>query len=76
MDVVLFTWDKCSFCERGRHLLDAWGKAWREESLDGRRELLRRLQASSGHRTVPLLMVDGEILGGLPELEAWLAGQA
>lgn len=70
MDVLLYTWSACSFCARARALLAEADIAFREEVLDERRALLRRLQQSSGYRTVPLVMIDGELIGGLPELEA------
>ena len=72
MDLVLYTWNSCSFCSRAKQRLEERGIAFREENLDGKRELLRRLQRESGFHTVPLVLLDGEFLGGLAELESWL----
>lgn len=67
--VVLYTWNACGHCERARELLRRRGVAFREHALDGdvalRRELARRL----GRADMPFALVDGELLGGVAELE-------
>jgi glutaredoxin 3 len=72
--IVLYTWSACSHCERARELLAARGVDWREHPLDGdvplRRELARRL----GRADMPFALVDGELLGGVAELERRLSG--
>lgn len=69
MRAIVYTWSSCGFCARAKELLTLHGVAFREVSLDGRREELRRLQELSGKRTVPLVLLDGEWFGGLEELE-------
>jgi len=66
---ILYSWSACSFCARARALLEREGVSYREVLLDDRKEELRRLQAHFGRRTVPLILLDGEPLGGLEELE-------
>lgn len=73
VDVVLYTWNACSFCERARGLLAAHGVVYREHPLEADRPLKKRLAKLFGRATMPYVLVDGEPLGGLPELEAWLA---
>ena len=74
MAVVLYTWSACSHCQRARELLAARGVAYREQPLDGdvalRRELARRL----GRADMPFALVDGDLVGGVAELERRLAG--
>ncbi len=76
MTVVLYTWSACGHCERARELLRARGVAFREQSLDDdvalRRELARRL----GRADMPFALVDGELVGGVVELERRLTGPA
>ena len=69
MRALLYTWSHCSFCARAREILERHGIEYREEVLDGRKAELRRLQRLFGKRTVPLLVLDGERVGGLEELE-------
>ncbi len=73
MHVLLYTWSSCSFCQRARELLARHGVAFEERPLDGDRALRERLAARFPRPAMPLVLLDGEPLGGLPELEAWLA---
>ena len=66
---VLYTWSSCSFCARARALLDEHGVAYVEHPLDGDRGLAERLARTFGKRTMPYVLLDGEPLGGLAELE-------
>lgn len=69
MHVQLYTYSTCSHCARARELLDARGIEYREESLDGNRDLLARLRQLFGKSTMPFVLIDGEPVGGLVELE-------
>jgi glutaredoxin len=69
MRAILYTWSSCSFCQRAKELLDAHGIDYREVVLDGRKDELRRLQEAFGRCTVPLALIDGELVAGLDELE-------
>ena len=67
---IVYTWSSCGFCARAKALLEREGVAYREVVLDDRKDELRRLQEAFVRRTVPLVLLDGEMLGGLEELEA------
>ena len=69
MRAIVYTWSSCSFCRRALELLERHAVSYREVALDGRRDELRRLQETFGKRTVPLVLLDGEMIGGLEELE-------
>ena len=73
MKVLLYTWSSCDFCRRAKALLDAHGVPWREHALDRDRALADRLMAEAGGPAMPIALVDGELVGGLEALEAWLA---
>jgi glutaredoxin 3 len=74
--VVLYTWSACGHCERARELLRRRGVDFREHPLDGdvglRRELARRL----GRADMPFALVDGELVGGVADLQRRLDGLA
>lgn len=72
MHVVLYTWASCSFCARAKALLDERGVPFDERPLDGDRATRARLEDLFGRRTMPYVLVDGDPLGGLPELERLL----
>ena len=75
MDVLLYTWSTCSFCARAKALLEARGIPWREHVLDGDRALADRLARRFGRAAMPYAMIDGDLIGGLEELEAFLASE-
>ena len=68
--VTLYTADPCRRCLTAKAILDARGIAYTEVNLtkdpDGRAELVRR----TGLMTFPQIVVAGQTLGGLDELEA------
>lgn len=66
---ILYTWTTCDFCRRAKELLEARGVAYTERVLDGDRKLAERLAAQFGRRTMPYVLLDGEPIGGLEELE-------
>jgi len=69
----IYTWSTCSFCARAKALLDTQGVAWDEEVIDGDRELFDRLAQQCGKRTMPFVLLDGEWIAGLEDLERELA---
>lgn len=66
---IVYGWSTCAHCERAKRLLARHGVAFREELLDGRRELFARIQAQYGRATAPIVLLDGELVGGIEELE-------
>lgn len=73
MRAFLYTWSSCSFCKQAKELLDRHGIPWQEKVLDGDRALFERLARTFGERTMPLVMIDGEPIGGLTALQRRLA---
>lgn len=69
MQALLYTWSSCSFCARAKALLDRHGVAWTEQVLDGDRARARQLARTFGQATMPYVLLDGEPIGGLRELE-------
>lgn len=67
---VLYTWSSCGFCARAKALLDAHGVSWEERVLDGDRGRAEQLARAFGLATMPYVLLDGELVGGLAELEA------
>ncbi|MDA1267147.1 MAG: glutaredoxin domain-containing protein [Planctomycetota bacterium] len=72
MHVVLYTWSTCSFCARARDLLEARGLPYDETPLDGDRAMVTRLTKLFGRACMPFVLVDGEPVGGVDDLEALL----
>ena len=70
-DVVIYTSDYCSYCDRAKGLLDARGIAYEEILIDrGDGEARRRLAAATGRYTVPQIFVGSTPIGGFDDLHA------
>ena len=74
MEVLLYTWSACGHCERARELLRARGLDFREHSLDDDRPLRRRLAEELGRADMPFALIEGELVGGVAEIERRLEG--
>ena len=70
MEVLLYTWSSCSFCKRAKEILDRHGVSWTEKVMDGDRAMAERLAKTFGRATMPSILLDGELVGGLEDLEA------
>jgi len=68
--VTVYTTEPCSFCARVKGLLKSRGVEYAEVNLSkdpaGRVELAQQ----TGMMTFPQVIVEGELLGGLTELQA------
>jgi glutaredoxin 3 len=69
MDIQLYTSTYCPFCVRAKALLDSKGLAYTEHVMDGRDAELRAIKRQYGHSTVPIVVVDGRLVGGSDELQ-------
>jgi glutaredoxin len=69
MDVELFTWAACKHCETARDLLRGRGIHFVEERLDLDRALKDELAREHGRATMPYARIDGELFGGVEEIE-------
>lgn len=68
--VTLYTTGWCGFCSRAKHLLDRRGIAYHEVSLDDDPAFRARIFDLGGRWTVPLVLIDGRVVGGYDELVA------
>jgi glutaredoxin 3 len=69
MQAVLYTWAFCPFCVRAKAILEDQDIEYVEHRMDGKREELNELKRQYGHPTVPIILLDGEFIGGCDELE-------
>jgi glutaredoxin 3 len=68
--IQLYTTDWCGYCFRAKALLDARGIAYEELSLDDDPAFRQRVYDLGGRWTVPLVVIDGQPIGGYQELAA------
>ncbi len=66
--IRLYTTPWCSYCVRAKRLLDRDGLTYVDHDVARDRALRRRLSGETGWRTVPMIFVDDEFVGGYTEL--------
>lgn len=72
MNIELYTWTTCPFCVRAKALLDQKGLPYTEHVMDGKNAELDEAKRRHGHSTVPIVLIDGQLVGGFTELAAAL----
>ncbi len=68
--VFLFSKPGCPFCEKARKMLDAHGMSY-EQVETGSGVSTKALYAVSGAGTTPQVFIDGRLVGGSEDLEAY-----
>lgn len=68
MKAELYTWSSCPFCIRAKELLEQRGVPYEEHVMDGRDAELAEVKRRHGHGSVPIVLLDGEFVGGYSEL--------
>jgi glutaredoxin 3 len=68
--VLLYTAPFCAECERARALLGRRGIAFEEVDLSADPERCCELEALTGGRSAPQIVIDGRPIGGFAELSA------
>jgi glutathione-dependent peroxiredoxin len=70
--IALLVRSGCSHCVRAKTLLDFHGLPYDAIEITG----TEMLYALSGARTTPQVFIDGKLVGGADEVEAWLKAQS
>ncbi|MEZ5977251.1 MAG: glutaredoxin domain-containing protein [Planctomycetota bacterium] len=68
--IEMYTSSWCPFCVRAKALLDGKGLPYTEHVMDSDPAGLAEAKRRWGHPTVPIVIVDGELVGGCNELMA------
>lgn len=71
MDVVIYSKDRCPYCDMAKSTFKAAGINYTEHCLNVNgftKEML--LEAVPGARTVPQIVIDGELIGGWDQFKA------
>ena len=68
--VVIYTKDPCPFCVRAINFFNQSGIKYEEIDLTDRPEEIDRIKNETGWRTVPIIMINGHLIGGYMDLKA------
>ncbi|MCY7407908.1 MAG: glutathione peroxidase [Alkalinema sp. CAN_BIN05] len=71
-NVFLFTKKDCPFCAKAKAMLSDRGMSYEEISV-GKDVSSKALKAATGALTVPQIFIDGTLIGGSDDLEAYFA---
>jgi len=64
----MYTTSSCGYCERARRLLRTRGIPFDDIDVSRDPATRRRVMTETGHRTVPVVLLDGRLIGGSDEL--------
>lgn len=68
---IIYTTQTCPYCQSAKQLLQDKGIVFAEIALDDKPDLRVELSEKfNGWRTVPMIILDGEFIGGYTELVA------
>ena len=70
MKAEIYTWSTCPFCVRPTAVLRENAIEFDEHVMDRRDAELAELKSRYNHFTVPIILIDGEFIGGCDELVA------
>jgi glutaredoxin 3 len=73
MNITIYSLSTCPFCYQAKQLLDAKGIDYTLHELDSNPAELNAAKKKWGHPTVPIVIVDGKLIGGATELQAFAA---
>jgi len=73
MEITLYTTSTCPFCMQAKALLEQLGKPYTLHEMDADPTGLDAAKAEWDHPTVPIVIVDGKLVGGFTELQSLAA---
>lgn len=68
--VRLYSKDPCPFCVNAKRLLNEKGIPFEEIDLTGKPEEMNRIKDETGWRTVPIIFIGDQLVGGYVDLKA------
>lgn len=68
--IKIYTKDPCPYCVRAINLMNAREIPFEEVDLTDQPEEILRLKRETGWATVPIILLDGELIGGYTDLKA------
>ncbi|WP_347358426.1 glutaredoxin [Bdellovibrio sp.] len=68
--VLIYKKNPCPYCDRAINFLNDKGIAHDIVDLTDKPEEIDRIKNETGWRTVPIIMIDGKLIGGYTDLKA------
>lgn len=67
--VVIYTKDPCPYCVRAINFMTEKGIPFEEIDLTDRQDEIDRIKNETGWRTVPIIMIDNQLIGGYTDMK-------
>ncbi len=67
--VVIYTKDPCPYCVRAINFMSEKGIPFEEIDLTDRQDEIDRIKNETGWRTVPIIMIDNQLIGGYTDMK-------
>lgn len=68
--VVIYTKDPCPYCVRAISFFNENGIQFEEVDLTEQPQEIERLKKETGWRTVPMIMINGQLIGGYTDMKS------
>lgn len=68
--VVIYTKDPCPYCVRAIGFFDDQGIKYEEIDLTDNIDEINRLKNETGWRTLPMIMINNQLIGGYTDMKA------
>jgi glutaredoxin 3 len=68
--VVMYSKVPCPYCVHAKRLLTEKGVQFEEIDLSDKPEEMQKIKEETGWRTVPIIMIDGKLIGGYTDMKA------
>ena len=68
--VLMYKKNPCPYCDRAVNFLEGRGIEFEVVDLTGKQDELEKIKNETGWRTVPIIMIDGKLIGGYTDLKA------
>ena len=73
MEAIVWSKDPCPFCDRAKNLLKLKGSEFEERNITtGNWTKEQLMESVPGARTVPQILINGQLIGGFNELQQHL----
>lgn len=69
-EIIIYTKDPCPYCVRAINLLNEKKLAYKEIDLTDKFDEIERIKKETGWRTVPIILINGRVIGGYDDLKA------
>ena len=69
--ITLYSTTYCTYCLAAKRLLNERKIGFEEINLSGDDAQIAAVKSNYGHSTVPIILLDGKLIGGFDELSEW-----